>query len=103
MRAGHTPMHRALVVMRTAHYAARMGLPKDRWQLLHGGEGDVRELAAVLGVQYRKEESGAFAHSNIIFLINPDGEVVYKQAGLGTAPEPMQEAVIKMLSGAESP
>ena len=25
MRAGHTPMHRALVAMRTAHYATRMG------------------------------------------------------------------------------
>ncbi|MFN0066250.1 MAG: SCO family protein [Limisphaerales bacterium] len=58
------------------------GLGKDHWTLLTGRADDVRELAALLGVNYKKEARGQFAHSNVITLLNRDGEVAYQLAGL---------------------
>jgi protein SCO1/2 len=58
------------------------GLGKDHWTLLTGRADDVRELAALLGVNYKKDARGQFAHSNVITLLNRDGEVAYQLAGL---------------------
>ncbi|AOS43323.1 SCO1/SenC [Lacunisphaera limnophila] len=52
------------------------------WTLLHGDDGAVRELAALLGVKYRQEADGMFAHSNLITILNPAGEVVHQRTGL---------------------
>jgi protein SCO1 len=52
------------------------------WTLLHGDGGAVRELAALLGVKYRQEADGMFAHSNLITILNPAGEVVHQRTGL---------------------
>lgn len=54
----------------------------DGWSLLRGGEAEVAELAALLGVKYRQEMDGQFAHSNLITLLNREGEVVHQRAGL---------------------
>lgn len=70
-----------------AAYAEKMGLAPERWQLLHGSADSVRSLAAVLGVRFRPEPGGGFAHSNAIFLLSPEGLVLHTQAGLGTNPE----------------
>ena len=53
------------------------------WTLLHGSDDDVLEFAALLGVKYKQEPSGQFAHSNIITLLNENGEIVSQLAGLG--------------------
>lgn len=58
------------------------GLGKDHWTLLTGRPDDVRELAALLGVNYKKDARGQFAHSNVITLLNREGEVAYQLAGL---------------------
>jgi protein SCO1/2 len=60
---------------------------KDRqlnkqWTLLRGDDGAVRELAALLGVKFKEEAAGQFAHSNIISILNAEGEVVHQRAGL---------------------
>lgn len=52
------------------------------WTLLRGASDDVQELAALLGVKFKKDGRGQFAHSNLITLLNPDGEVLLQQAGL---------------------
>lgn len=52
------------------------------WILLHGCADTVRELAALLGVKYKQETSGQFAHSNLISVLNPEGEIVHQRAGL---------------------
>jgi protein SCO1 len=57
------------------------GLPDD-WVLLHGGDDAVRELAALLGVKFKREADGNFAHSNLITILSKDGEVAHQRAGL---------------------
>lgn len=54
----------------------------DRWELLHGDNDAVRELAALLGIKYQQEAGGGFAHSNVISILNPEGEVVHQRMGL---------------------
>lgn len=53
-----------------------------QWTLLHGDDDAVRELAALLGVKYRQETDGQFAHSNLITVLNAAGEVVHRRTGL---------------------
>ncbi len=53
-----------------------------QWTLLHGDDDAVRELAALLGVKFRPETDGQFAHSNLITILNPEGEIVHQRAGL---------------------
>ena len=62
-------------------YRGRMGLGDD-WVLLHGQSDDVRELAMVLGVKFAKDSRGQFAHSNLITVLNPEGEIAFQRAGL---------------------
>jgi protein SCO1/2 len=52
------------------------------WILLRGDEDNVRELAALLGVQYRETANGMFSHSNQITILNRAGEIVHERRGL---------------------
>ena len=65
-------------------HASTSGL--THWNFLSGDAGTVMELAAVLGVKFEKIEED-FAHSNTIFILNPAGEIVFRQEALGTSPE----------------
>ena len=56
------------------------------WTLLNGKENVTLELAALLGVKYKKTSATDYAHSNLITIINPEGEVAYQQIGLGADP-----------------
>jgi protein SCO1/2 len=53
-----------------------------QWMLLHGDDDAVRELAALLGVKFKQEADGQFAHSNLITILNGEGEVVHQRNGL---------------------
>lgn len=64
-------------------FRAARALPSETWNLLHGKPDDIQELAAVLGVKYKEEASGQFAHSNLITVLNSDGEIVHQLVGLG--------------------
>lgn len=57
-------------------------LAAAHWTLLRGRKDDVRELAALLGINYQRDARGQFAHSNVIHLLNPEGEVIAQQTGL---------------------
>lgn len=65
-----------------AEYRAIRQLPDSTWTLLHGGSDDVLELAALLGVKFKKDANGQFAHSNLITILNSEGEIVFQQTGL---------------------
>lgn len=56
------------------------------WNLLRGEPDDVLEMAALLGVKFKKDARGQFAHSNLITVLNADGEIVFQQAGLNSDP-----------------
>lgn len=71
-----------------AEFARGARLDPDRWTLLHGAEDDILELAALLGVQYRRMADGEFVHSNFLSVLDADGVIVHRQLGLGADPGP---------------
>jgi len=63
-------------------YSARMGLDPMSWLLLSGPPDDVPELATLLGIKYKRDQSGDFIHSNVITVLNKAGEIVQRREGL---------------------
>ena len=47
----------------------------SRWLLTRAPENKVRELAAALGIRYRKLEGGTFSHSTVIALLDANGVI----------------------------
>ena len=64
-----------------AKYRSQRGLD-GQWVLLRGDDDSVRELAALLGVKYKQEADGMFAHSNLVTILNREGEIVHQRQGL---------------------
>lgn len=77
-------------------FAGKNGLDSARWTLLHGGAEDVRELAAVLGINYRREADGSIAHGNAITLLDAEGAIVFQQTGLGADPAGLLDAISRI-------
>jgi len=73
-------------------YRNRQGLAQN-WTLLRGKPEDVQELAVVLGLKYKKDLQGQFAHSNVITILGPEGEIIQQQSGLPQAIEPLVAAI----------
>ena len=63
-------------------YRERHELLAARWELLRATPDDTLELAALLGVKYKREATGQFTHSNLITVLNSAGEIVHQQVGL---------------------
>jgi protein SCO1/2 len=62
-----------------------------RWTLARADAETVRDIAALLGVQYKKLPGGEFSHSTMIALLSPRGEIEARTAELGHAdPEILQ-------------
>lgn len=64
------------------NYRLGHSLANERWTLLRGGPDDVLELAALLNVKFKKDAQGQFLHSNVITLLNTEGEILCQQTGL---------------------
>ncbi|MBL9217045.1 MAG: SCO family protein [Opitutaceae bacterium] len=64
-----------------ATFRTQRGLDAQ-WTLLHGSSDSVRELAALLGVKYQQAADGMFSHSNLVTILNAQGEVVHQRTGL---------------------
>ena len=62
-------------------FRERMSLD-DQWTLLRGEPDAVQELAMLLGVKFKQDARGQFAHSNLLTLLNAEGEIVHQHAGL---------------------
>lgn len=54
----------------------------EHWTLLRGSPDQVLELAALLGVKFKETVQGQFEHSNLITVLNANGEIVYQESGL---------------------
>jgi len=67
----------------------------DSWKLLHGSKGAVRELAALLGVKYKRQADGSFAHSNLLTVLDAEGEVLTRVSGLQADLTPLAKALAK--------
>lgn len=78
---------------RLAEYFKENKLTSQRWTALRGETDSIQELAVVLGVQYRKSSEKDFAHSNVITVLNSNGEIVHRQEGLGADSGPTVKAI----------
>lgn len=78
-------------------FAGKNKLNPDQWLFLTGEENSIMELAALLNVRYRKELSMDNAHSNIISVLNKEGELIHQQEGLGVDPEETVTAITELL------
>jgi protein SCO1/2 len=81
-------------------FSEKRQLDLQHWTLLHGQPDDVLELAVLLGVKYKRMPQGGFAHSNLITVLNKDGEIVHRYLGLH---QNMDEALRAIRQAAEDP
>ena len=78
--------------------AARHGCDA-RWRLVRAADADVRRIAAVLGVQYRRLPSGEFNHASTILLLDAEGRIVTRTGQLGTVDATFVAAIHGSLAG----
>ncbi|HEX7026395.1 MAG TPA: SCO family protein [Gammaproteobacteria bacterium] len=69
-----------------AEVADKQNVDRSRWKLVRADSNDVRKLAAVLGVRYRKLPEGGFNHSTVIALLDANGIRVTDSNRLQTDP-----------------
>lgn len=74
-------------------YAESKGLDRDNWHWLVGTPLQTRQLATLLGVQYRDAGNGMFAHSNLVTVVDPQGVPTARIEGLGVKLDPAIEAI----------
>ncbi len=74
---------------RLAAYAKEHSLASDRWTLASGTPDQVREIAAVLGVNYRPTGDGHYSHTQRITILDRDGVVAESFDGMDRPIEPI--------------
>jgi protein SCO1/2 len=79
------------------NYRAQHGFSSDTWTLLNGSPDSVLDLSAVLGVKFKQDAQGQFSHSNLITLLNSDGEIVHQYAGLNPDTEQLKVEIEKLI------
>lgn len=81
-----------------ADYRSINSLPDQTWTLLRGEADDIQELAALLGAKYKQQSNGQFTHSNLITVLNAEGEIVHQLAGLGQDIRPTMRVINQLTS-----
>jgi len=79
------------------NYRTQHALSSDAWTLLNGSPNSVLDLAAVLGVKFKQDAQGQFSHSNLITLLNSEGEIVHQFAGLNPDNQQMTAEIKKLV------
>jgi len=68
---------------RLADYRRKRTLAPERWTLLRTNADDVRDLAAVFGLKYKRMPNGDYQHSNLISILDGLGVIRQQTNGLG--------------------
>ena len=66
-----------------------------RWTLARADERTVRQVAAALGVQYRKLPDGQFSHATQVSVLDAQGKIVAQSDRLGSADEKLVAAIAR--------
>ncbi len=77
-------------------FAERNNLDLNKWRLITGNQNGISELAAVLGFRYKKEKDGSFSHSNIISVLNENGEIAFQHFGLNQSVQDVLNSLKQM-------
>jgi protein SCO1/2 len=81
---------------RLAAYANAVRLDPEHWTLLTAPDNTVLELAALLGVKYRRISETDFSHTNVITILDQQGEIAHRQVGLGGGPQETLRAIERL-------
>jgi protein SCO1/2 len=81
---------------RLAELAALHGVDQNRWSLARASDEQVRELAAVLGLKYRRLDNGEFNHSSVISVLDADGTIQARVEGLEQPLEVLARALTQL-------
>lgn len=79
-------------------FAKENDLNDNQWTLLHGNDGDILELAALLGFKYKRISETDFTHSNLITVLNKEGEIIYQRKKLADKPTEAVKKIEGLLS-----
>jgi formylglycine-generating enzyme required for sulfatase activity/cytochrome oxidase Cu insertion factor (SCO1/SenC/PrrC family) len=71
-------------------------LDSQRWTFAVSSDDAIRQLAVALNFKFQSVD-GIFAHSNLILLLDADGNIVHREEFLGADSEPTVQAVRKLL------
>ncbi|WP_340105195.1 SCO family protein [Rhodohalobacter sp. 8-1] len=63
-------------------YAEYEQLDIPGWNFVTARHTDVRELAMLLGVQYRQRSDGHYEHSNLITVLDEEGKIAVRTEGI---------------------
>lgn len=80
-------------VERLAELARRHAVDGTRWHFTRTSPSSVRELAALLGVRYRKMPGGEIGHSPLIAVLDRDGVLALRVEGSVGDPATLARAV----------
>ncbi|WP_444936143.1 SCO family protein [Microbulbifer sp. JMSA004] len=80
-------------------YMQDKGLSECRWMMLNGNPEDVLELSALLGVRYKpmNNDKKDIAHSNMITVLNQQGEISYQMKGVNEGVDDVVSAISKVV------
>lgn len=67
---------------RLSSFAGENNLDREHWTLLNGSQGDILEVAALLGVRFKRISETDYTHSNMITVLNREGEIVHQRKQL---------------------
>ena len=81
-----------------AKVAEQHEVPKTRWTLASAGESDVRKIAAVLGIRFRKLPDGNFNHTSEMILFDAQGREIARSDKLGVPADSFVEQLSKATS-----
>lgn len=82
--------------------AQRHRVDATRWMLASASAHDVRQLAAVLGIRYRRLPDGEFNHSTIISLLDAEGRILQQTSKLSGEDDTFQAALQQAAAGVVS-
>ena len=89
-------------VERLAALAREHAIDSDRWHFTRTSESSVREIAAVLGVRYRRMPDGQISHSPLVALLDREGSVVVRVEGALSELNVVTDPLARMVPGAHA-
>ncbi len=74
-------------------------LDPSRWSLASPRAQDVRSVAGLLGVRYRRLADGQFNHTSVMLLLDRDGRIVARTEQVSDVPDPAFMKSVSRLLG----
>lgn len=81
-----------------AAVASQRKLDPARWTLARPAASDVRSIAGLLGVRYRRLQDGEFNHTSVLLLLDADGRIVARTDKMGSQPDPEFLAAVRRVA-----